>query len=176
MADNAARFIELTVSIVSAYVSNNSVPSGELPTLIGQVHTALTRVSGAHSERLGNGHKPAITAKRSSTPDYLICREDGKKFKSLRRHLRTHYNLTPQQYREKWGLSSDSPMVAPNYAAARSRLAKQMGLGQQRPQVAARRIEHFAFGQVRSQTGPESGVKAAQRTDTLLRLRQFFRS
>jgi predicted transcriptional regulator len=104
-----------------------------LPALIGQVHTALTRVSGAHSERLGNGHKPAITAKRSITPDYLICLEDGKKFKSLRRHLRTHYNLTPQQYREKWGLSSDYPMVAPNYAAARSRLAKQMGLGQQRP-------------------------------------------
>jgi MucR family transcriptional regulator, transcriptional regulator of exopolysaccharide biosynthesis len=130
MADNAARFIELTVSIVSAYVSNNSVPSGELPALIGQVHTALTRVSGAHSERLGNGHKPAITAKRSITPDYLICLEDGRKFKSLRRHLRTHYNLTPQQYREKWGLSSDYPMVAPNYAAARSRLAKQMGLGQ----------------------------------------------
>ena len=95
MADNAARFIELTVSIVSAYVSNNSVPSGELPALIGQVHTALTRVSGAHSERLGNGHKPAITAKRSITPDYLICLEDGRKFKSLRRHLRTHYNLTP---------------------------------------------------------------------------------
>jgi predicted transcriptional regulator len=133
MADTATRFIELTVSIVSAYVSNNSVPSGELPALIGQVHTALTRVSGAHSERLGDGHKPAITAKRSITPDYLICLEDGKKFKSLRRHLRTHYNLTPQQYREKWGLSSDYPMVAPNYAAARSRLAKQMGLGQQRP-------------------------------------------
>src|ERR1700719_4596517 len=132
MAEKPERFIELPRAIVSAYVSNSSVPSGEWPALIGQVHTALTRVSGAHSERLGDGHKPAITAKRSITPDYLICLEDGKKFKSLRRHLRTHYNLTPQQYREKWGLSSDYPMVAPNYAAARSRLAQQMGLEQQR--------------------------------------------
>jgi predicted transcriptional regulator len=133
MADNASTFIELTATIVSAYVSNNSVPSAELPALIGQVHTALTRVSSGHGEALGDALRPAIPVKKSITSDYIICLEDGKKFKSLRRHLRTQYNLTPEQYREKWGLGSDYPMVAPNYAAARSRLAKQMGLGQQRP-------------------------------------------
>jgi predicted transcriptional regulator len=133
MADNSSTFIELTASIVSAYVSNNSVPSAELPALIGQVHTALTRVSSGHGEALGDALRPAIPVKKSITSDYIICLEDGKKFKSLKRHLRTQYNLTPEQYREKWGLGSDYPMVAPNYAAARSRLAKQMGLGQQRP-------------------------------------------
>jgi predicted transcriptional regulator len=133
MADNTSTFIELTASIVSAYVSNNSVPSADLPALIGQVHTALTRVSSGHGETLGDALKPAIPVKKSITSDYIICLEDGKKFKSLKRHLRTQYNLTPEQYREKWGLGSDYPMVAPNYAAARSRLAKQMGLGQQRP-------------------------------------------
>jgi predicted transcriptional regulator len=133
MAGNSSTFIELTASIVSAYVSNNSVPAAELPALIGQVHTALTRVSSGHGESLGDGLRPAIPAKKSITSDYIICLEDGKKFKSLKRHLRTRYKLTPEQYREKWGLGSDYPMVAPNYAAARSRLAKQMGLGQQRP-------------------------------------------
>src|SRR6266852_5862956 len=101
MADNASTFIELTASIVSAYVSNNSVPSAELPALIGQVHTALTRVSSGHGEVLGEGLKPAIPVKKSITSDYIICLEDGKKFKSLKRHLRTQYNLTPEQYREK---------------------------------------------------------------------------
>lgn len=133
MADNSSTFIELTASIVSAYVSNNSVPSAELPALIGQVHTALARVSSGHGEALGDALRPAIPVKKSITSDYIICLEDGKKFKSLKRHLRTQYNLTPEQYREKWGLGSDYPMVAPNYAAARSRLAKQMGLGQQPP-------------------------------------------
>ena len=133
MAGNSSTFIELTASIVSAYVSNNPVPAAELSALIGQVHTALTRVSSDHGESPGDGHKPAIPVKKSITSDYIICLEDGKKFKSLKRHLRTRYKLTPEQYREKWGLGSDYPMVAPNYAAARSRLAKQMGLGQQRP-------------------------------------------
>jgi predicted transcriptional regulator len=133
MAGNSSTFIELTASIVSAYVSNNSVPAAELPALIGQVHTALTRVSSGHGESLSDGLRPAIPVKKSITSDYIICLEDGKKFKSLKRHLRTRYKLTPEQYREKWGLGSDYPMVAPNYAAARSRLAKQMGLGQQRP-------------------------------------------
>ena len=133
MAGNTSTFIELTASIVSAYVSNNPVPAADLSALIGQVHTALTRVSSGHGELPGDGHKPAIPVKKSITSDYIICLEDGKKFKSLKRHLRTRYKLTPEQYREKWGLGSDYPMVAPNYAAARSRLAKQMGLGQQRP-------------------------------------------
>ena len=133
MASNSSRFIELTAAIVSAYVSNNPVPAADLSALIGQVHTALTRVSSGHGELPGEGHKPAIPVKKSITSDYIICLEDGKKFKSLKRHLRTRYKLNPEQYREKWGLGSDYPMVAPNYAAARSRLAKQMGLGQQRP-------------------------------------------
>jgi predicted transcriptional regulator len=132
MADNTSTFIELTASIVAAYVRHNSVPSAELPALIGQVHTALTRVSSGHGEALGDALRPAIPVKKSIASDYIICLEDGQRFKSLKRHLRTHHNLTPEQYREKWGLRSDYPMVAPNYAAARSRLAKQMGLGQQR--------------------------------------------
>ena len=122
MADNTSTFMELTASIVSAYVQHNSVPSAELPALIGQVHTALTRISSGHGEALGNAPRPTIPIKKSIAPDYIICLEDGKKFKSLKRHLRTHYNLTPEQYREKWSLGSDYPVVAPKYAAARSRL------------------------------------------------------
>jgi predicted transcriptional regulator len=132
MADDTSTLFKLTASIVSAYVKRNAVPSDELPALIGQVHTALTRISSGHGEALGNAPRPTIPIKKSIAPDYIICLEDGKKFKSLKRHLRTHYNLTPEQYREKWSLGSDYPMVAPNYAAARSRLARQMGLGQQR--------------------------------------------
>ena len=125
-------FIELTASIVSAYVSNNTVPAHDLSSLIDQVHTALTRVSSGQGEALSEPLKPAVPLKRSITSDYLVCLEDGKKFKSLKRHLRTQYNMTPDQYREKWNLPPDYPMVAPNYAIARSELAKQMGLGQQR--------------------------------------------
>jgi predicted transcriptional regulator len=134
MADNTSggTFIELTATIVSAYVSNNSVPSADLPALIGHVHSALTRVSGGYGEAPSEPPKPAVSVKKSITPDHIVCLEDGKKFKSLKRHLRTQYNMTPEQYREKWGLPPDYPMVAPNYAAARSHLAKRMGLGQQR--------------------------------------------
>ena len=133
MSDNTSggTFIELTATIVSAYVSNNSVPSADLPTLIGQVHSALTRVSSGHGEVPMEPPKPAISVKKSITPDHIVCLEDGKKFKSLKRHLRTQYNMTPEQYRDKWGLPPDYPMVAPNYAVARSQLAKKMGLGQQ---------------------------------------------
>jgi predicted transcriptional regulator len=132
MADETSTLFKLTVSIVSAYVRNNSLSPAELPALIAQVHMALTRVSSGHGELLGSALRPAIPANKSIAPDYIICLEDGKKFKSLRRHLRTHHNLTPDQYREKWGLGIDYPMVAPNYAAARSRLDKQMRLGQHR--------------------------------------------
>jgi predicted transcriptional regulator len=125
-------YIQLTAHIVSAYVSNNTVPSGEIPTLISQVYSALMRVSGGQAVAPAEPLKPAVSVKRSITPEYLVCLEDGKKFKSLKRHLRTQYDMTPEKYREKWGLPSDYPMVAPNYAAARSQLAKQMGLGQQR--------------------------------------------
>jgi predicted transcriptional regulator len=127
-----SNFIGLTADIVSAYVSNNSVAAAEIPTLINQVHAALARVSAGRGEFPLEAAKPAVPVKKSITPDYIICLEDGKKFKSLKRHLRTQYNMTPEQYREKWGLPLDYPMVAPNYAAARSQLAKQMGLGQQR--------------------------------------------
>lgn len=125
-------FIELTAEIVSAYVSNNTVPAAEIPSLINQVYSALARVSGGAGDVSSEPLKPAVSVKKSITPEHIICLEDGKKFKSLKRHLRTQYNMTPEQYREKWGLSPDYPMVAPNYAAARSQLAKQMGLGQQR--------------------------------------------
>jgi predicted transcriptional regulator len=134
MADNTgnSNFIELTAGIVSAFVSNNPVSAGEIPGLINQVHSALLRVSSGGKDPAAEPLKPAVSVKRSVTPDYIVCLEDGKKFKSLKRHLRTQYNVTPEQYREKWGLSADYPMVAPNYAAARSKLAKDMGLGQQR--------------------------------------------
>ncbi len=125
-------YIELTAEIVSAYVSNNTVPASEIPGLINQVYAALSRVSGKAGDTSAEQLKPAVSVKKSVTPEHIVCLEDGKKFKSLKRHLRTQYNMTPEQYREKWGLGADYPMVAPNYAAARSQLAKQMGLGQQR--------------------------------------------
>ena len=128
--------IELAAEIVSAYVSNNSVPAAELPSLINDVFVALTRVGTPIAETAVEPLKPAVSVKKSVHTDYLICLEDGKKFKSLKRHLRTQYNMSPEQYREKWGLPADYPMVAPNYAAARSRLAKEMGLGQQRRRAA----------------------------------------
>ena len=133
MADNAGNeFVGLTANIVSAYVSNNSVAASDIPALINQVHAAPLRVSSGQGEAHAEPLKPAVSIKKSITPEHLVCLEDGKKFKSLKRHLRTQYSMTPEQYREKWGLPVDYPMVAPNYAAARSRLAKEMGLGQQR--------------------------------------------
>jgi predicted transcriptional regulator len=134
MAENSGEssYIQLTANIVSAYVSNNTVPSAEIPNLIGQVYSALLRISSGQVATPAEPLKPAVPVKRSITAEYIVCLEDGKKFKSLKRHLRTQYDMTPEKYREKWGLPSDYPMVAPNYAAARSQLAKQMGLGQQR--------------------------------------------
>lgn len=129
----AANFIELAADVVSAYVSNNSVPMSELPSLLEDIHAAFARLSvGAPVPVAVEPQKPAVMPKKSISNDYLICLEDGKKFKSLKRHLRTHYNLSPEEYREKWNLGADYPMVAPNYAKARSQLAKEMGLGQQR--------------------------------------------
>ncbi len=125
-------YIELTADIVSAYLSNNSVPSAEIGNLIGQIYSALKRVSGGQAAAPAEPPKPAVPIKRSVTAEYIVCLEDGLKFKSLKRHLRTRYGMTPDQYREKWGLPPDYAMVASNYAAARSQLAKQMGLGQQR--------------------------------------------
>ena len=125
-------YIELAADIVSAYVSNNSVPASDLPSLINDVHSALLRVTAGIVPVPTETPKPAVPAKKSVTNEFIVCLEDGKKFKSLKRHLRTQYNMSPEEYREKWGLSPDYPMVAPNYAKARSTLAKQMGLGQQR--------------------------------------------
>jgi predicted transcriptional regulator len=124
--------IELTADVVAAYVSNNPVPLTDLPNLIAEVHAALGRVSGSVEAVVVEKQKPAVNPKKSIHDDYLICLEDGKKFKSLKRHLMTHYGLTPDEYREKWGLDSSYPMVAPNYAEARSALAKKMGLGRKR--------------------------------------------
>jgi predicted transcriptional regulator len=124
--------VALTAEIVAAYVSHNSVTRNDIPGLIREVHTALLRVAGVPTVSGPEAPKPPIAAKRSVTPEYIVCLEDGKKFKSLKRHLMTHYDLTPDQYREKWNLDPSYPMVAPNYAAARSQLAKKMGLGRQR--------------------------------------------
>lgn len=122
--------IELTADVVSTYVSNNPVPVAELPGLIGQVHATLERVRGGSAvEEAAPVQKPAVPIRKSVTPDYIVSLEDGKKFKSLKRHLSTHHGMTPDEYRAKWGLPPDYPMVAPNYAAARSALAKTMGLG-----------------------------------------------
>ena len=115
MSDTAGKsFIDLTASIVSAYLSNNPTPAAEIPGLISQIHAALVRVSTGRSEAPLEPAKPAVSVKKSISPDYLVCLEDGKRFKSLKRHLRTQYNMTPEQYREKWGLPADYPMVAPS--------------------------------------------------------------
>lgn len=125
--------VDLTADIVAAYVGKNTVAQAELPKLIGEVHRALSWAVNQPAARGEQAEaRPAVTIKKSLTADYLICLEDGKKFKSLKRHLRSHYNLSPEQYREKWGLPADYPMVAPNYAQARSSLAKRMGLGQRK--------------------------------------------
>jgi predicted transcriptional regulator len=140
MHGNHAELIELAADIVAAYVANNSVPAAELPALIASAHEAL-RVLGRASITTPVPEKllPAVSIKKSITPDYLICLEDGKSFKSLKRHLRTSYDLSPEQYRNKWGLPNDYPMVAPAYAEARSLLAKKIGLGQQRKKATRRR-------------------------------------
>ena len=128
--EDRSEIIEMTADIVSAFVSNNSVPSTELPLLIQSVHRALSGVSGGAEVQEAAPREPAVPVKKSVNPDFIVCLEDGRKFKSLKRHLRTKYNMSPEEYRSKWGLPKDYPMVAPNYAKARSDLAKQMGLGQ----------------------------------------------
>jgi predicted transcriptional regulator len=126
---NQPGLVELTARIVSAFVSKNTLSASDLPQLISETHAALSRVTGGVAPPERDEVKPKVPVKRSVMPDHIVCLEDGKKFKSLKRHLRTHYNLSPEEYREKWGLPPDYPMVAPNYARARSDLAKKMGLG-----------------------------------------------
>ena len=130
--DNQRDLVRMAAEIAAAYVSANPVPAQELPALIRIVHTALLEVSGVTAATPESAPEPAVSIKKSVTADYIICLEDGKKFKSLKRHLRTRYAMTPEEYRTKWGLPHDYPMVAPNYAKERSNLAKRMGLGQTR--------------------------------------------
>jgi len=120
--------LALTTEIVAAHVSNNSVAVGDLPQLINQVYNSLANI-GTLPEPPAERPQPAVAVRKSVFPDYIVCLEDGKKLKMLKRHLKTAYNMTPEAYRERWGLASDYPMVAPNYARQRSRLAKEIGLG-----------------------------------------------
>ena len=119
--------LELTTEIVASYVSNNSVKSGELTQVIQDVYQTLTGLGA--TQQNADRPKPAVSIKKSITPDYIICLEDGKKLKMLKRHLKTSYGMSPEEYRERWGLAQDYPMVAPNYAEHRSTLAKKIGLG-----------------------------------------------
>ena len=121
----APNYIELCADIVSAYVSNNSVPAADLPVLLNSVYAALTKTAQGQQEEAKAELVPAVSVRKSVTPDAIICLDDGKSFKSLKRHLRTTYDMTPEQYRAKWNLPADYPMVAPNYAKARSELAKK---------------------------------------------------
>ena len=132
----ASEVLELTTEIVASYVSNNTVNTGDLPAVIQDVYRTLSGLGtqGVQPER----PKPAVAVKKSVTPDYIICLEDGKKLKMLKRHLKTAYNMSPEDYRERWGLPADYPMVAPNYAKHRSSLAKKIGLGTKPRKTTAR--------------------------------------
>jgi len=127
-----AEVLDLTSQIVAAHVSNNPVPTGDLPAVIQSVFEMMQELANGPEEEPVEELKPAVSIKKSITPDYLICLEDGKKLKMLKRHLKTSYDMTPEDYRDRWGLPSDYPMVAPNYAAKRQELAKKIGLGRNR--------------------------------------------
>jgi predicted transcriptional regulator len=138
--------VQLTAEVVSAYVTNNKISPAELGKLIEEVHAALLRAPNGPAEPEAEPREPAVPIRRSVTPDYIVSLEDGRKFKSLKRHLKNTYGLTPEEYRAKWGLPRDYPMVAPNYAKARSDLAKTMGLGRKAsaPEMAAQPDEQAA--------------------------------
>ena len=133
--------LALASTIIAAYVSKNPVPVAELPAVMKNVHGTLSTLAGAGINEPSTNQKPAVTVKKSVTPDYIVCLEDGKKLKMLKRYLRSRYKLSPEEYRAKWGLPVDYPMVAPNYSAKRSAFAKQIGLGRTkaRPQAKRRR-------------------------------------
>jgi predicted transcriptional regulator len=124
--------LRMTTEVVAAYVGNNELPAAQISEVIGAVHKSLSGLQGGAGESQAAPSKPAVPIRRSVTPDYIVCLEDGKKLKMLKRHIRTTYNLTPDEYRAKWGLASDYPMVAPNYAKQRSEFAKKIGLGRKR--------------------------------------------
>jgi predicted transcriptional regulator len=128
-AENPDQLLELTTEIVSAYVSHNQIPLTEVPAMLRNVHSALSGLTGAPVAEINTNTKPAVPVKKSITDEYIICLEDGKRLKMLKRYLRSHYDMSPEQYRAKWGLPPDYPMVAPNYAKQRSDFAKSIGLG-----------------------------------------------
>jgi predicted transcriptional regulator len=131
--------LRMAVEVVAAYVSKNSVQAGQIQELIHTVFNSLTQADGQSPEVKPEAPRPAVAVKRSVTPEFIICLEDGKKLKMLKRHLRTTYNMTPDDYRAKWGLPPEYPMVAPNYAAQRSEFAKKIGLGRTASATAERR-------------------------------------
>ena len=135
----ADELIKFATDIVAAYVSNNPTPISEIPGMIKSIHATLGSLSGMAGQNMPTTQKPAVTVKKSVTPGYIVCLEDGKKLKMLKRYLRSRYGLTPEEYRTKWGLPADYPMVAPDYAAQRSEFAKKIGLGRTAPATKTRR-------------------------------------
>ena len=125
--------LRMTTEVVSAYVGNNSLPPAKIPDVINSVFGTLKTLDSGRTENGGDRQRPAVPIRKSVTPDFIVCLEDGKKLKMLKRHLRTNYGMTPEEYRAKWGLGADYPMVAPNYSAQRSSFAKRIGLGRGRP-------------------------------------------
>lgn len=130
--DDASMIVELTTDVIAAYVSNNPVSTTDLPNLIGEVHKAFQAIIGVQAEEPKGEQKPAVNPKKSVFRDYIICLEDGKQFKSLKRHLRSHFDMSPEEYREKWDLPAEYPMVAPSYSEKRSSLAREKGLGRKK--------------------------------------------
>jgi predicted transcriptional regulator len=153
-----ANILELTADLVASFVSKNKVPASDLTGLISQVHATLSLVGNGKSEPVPQALQPAVPIKNSVKPDYIVCLEDGKKFKTLKRHLKTTFNMTPDQYRAKWGLRFDYPMVAPAYAAKRSELAKSMGLGNLRQKAKAAKVA--------GKKGPSENGRARKKAKT----------
>jgi predicted transcriptional regulator len=156
MTDSTTGIIDLSAEVVASFIANNKVEISEIPSLIASVHAALSAAATGKAEELAPTLSPAVSIKKSVTRDFIICLEDGKRFKSLKRHLRTSYGMSADEYRAKWGLSSDYPMVAPAYAEARSTLAKQMGLGQQRSKQVASEPAPKAKGRPRKAASSRS--------------------
>src|SRR5438552_17714947 len=142
----AEELLRMTSEVAAAYVSNNNLPSAQLPDVIRTIHESLAALSGAKVAAASEPPTPAVAIKKSITPDYIVCLEDGKKLKMLKRHLRSTYNMTPDEYRHRWGLPADYPMVAPNYAEQRSEFAKKIGLGRGAGRLSARRSAGAAAG------------------------------
>ncbi|MDA1309897.1 MAG: MucR family transcriptional regulator [Proteobacteria bacterium] len=138
---NSSELLRLTVEVAIAYLQNNSVTVQQIPELISMVHASLVKLENSQNEPAKEPLKPAVPIKKSVQADYIVCLEDGKRLKMLKRHLRTTYNMTPDDYRAKWGLASNYPMVAPNYAAQRSEFAKKIGLGRSTVKRGGRRTK-----------------------------------